>query len=1068
MAAALSALAVLAAAPAFATAPSVASVNNFPAIQGQSDPLGDITITEASPGQLSVGDVITYRFEDSAGGATLHFATAGTVSGTNGLAATVAVASSGGSLNDEMQVTITAASSGSFPGVLTLSGLTAAVDVSATTGNDKVLVSDTGGTLAGPITVSDANVISASTSHAPYATQSTPTILPTANDQSVGNVTLTEPVKDTFHTGDVITFGLRDANGSADTVGLGATPYAAGGSMTVSVGGANGGAVDQNDTAFNVNIVAQDPTNGSASTIIVSNLAVNTAEAPLGPVTLYAVITAGPDVGTVLIAPGRVAVANVGGNTTTTAAGAPTVALSTTGQPAGNVAISATAGSLQRSDTISLTLQTPGVTFTAATPPVATVTSGSLVLANATATLSGSGTVATWTVADADVNASTIAVGPIYYDVSGSPSPGQAVKLLASGEAGSAFTSQVVSNATIAATPTVGAFTTSPGSIPSENASPFTGTSITYTEASAGSTPTGSSLVLISPYATQIAAYRTTFASVPSAMTTNGNLTLGTPTVNQSAVVVATPSGSITAPAQTVAVFPVKAASTGAPSTVTFSGLSFTVGDLVPPGTLLVTGVVEASGGITSASAGNQVVDLVDTHNLGTSSATTPPIVSLTQTPPAVTNSTSATFAYSSNENNSTFACALDGTVVSLNCPSPVTLPGLSNGSHTFTVQAFNSSGYGSTTVSYTWTVNNVPPNATITGPAALGSPLVVTFSEPVDGISSSTVTFAQDPAGAPPAALPVTMTCAAQAGASGACDANTFYTKVTIQPSAQLVPGQHYTLTLNPTGVTPAISDQAGNALATVTDNFRGGLVQEENSSAASAVWATVKSASASGGSFSEAHLAGASASFAFTGTSVTWQTVTGPNQGEAYVYVDNVLKASVNNYAKTTTYKVARSITGLSGSAHVVKIVVRGVKGSTVATDTQVAVDDFMVGSAVTQESGSGVTYSWAPVSAAAATGGAYAADDLAGAKYLFSFRGTGVKWLTVLGPNMGEAAVYIDGVLKGTFNNYAAKLTYQASHSLSGLTDAPHTLQIVVLGKHTATSKGSQVAVDGFVVS
>jgi bacillopeptidase F len=228
------------------------------------------------------------------------------------------------------------------------------------------------------------------------------------------------------------------------------------------------------------------------------------------------------------------------------------------------------------------------------------------------------------------------------------------------------------------------------------------------------------------------------------------------------------------------------------------------------------------------------------------------------------------------------------------------------------------------------------------------------------------------------------------------------------------------------------------------------------------------VKSASASGGSFSEAHLAGASASFAFTGTSVTWQTVTGPNQGEAYVYVDNVLKASVNNYAKTTTYKVARSITGLSGSAHVVKIVVRGVKGSTVATDTQVAVDDFMVGSAVTQESGSGVTYSWAPVSAAAATGGAYAADDLAGAKYLFSFRGTGVKWLTVLGPNMGEAAVYIDGVLKGTFNNYAAKLTYQASHSLSGLTDAPHTLQIVVLGKHTATSKGSQVAVDGFVVS
>jgi hypothetical protein len=1056
--------------PALASNPTVAAVNNFPVVQGQSAPLGDITITEASLGQLSVGDVITYRFEDSASGATLHFSTAGTVSGTNGLAATVSVASSSASLDDEMKVTITAASSGTFPGVLTLSGLTSAIDAGAATGNDKVLVSDTGGTLATSLPVNDADVITSSTLRAPYTAQSTPTILPTASNQAVGNVTFTEPAKGFFHANDVITLSLRDANGSADTVGLGATPYAAGGSMTVSVSGANGPNVQQNDTAFLVDVVSGDPSQGSASTITISNIVVNSAEAPLGPVTLSAVVTAGPDVGTALISPGRVAVANVGGNTSTTAAGAPTLAVNTAAQPAGNVTINATAGSLQRNDTISFQLQTPGVAYNTTNPPIATVTSGSAVLANATATLSSNNTVATWTVTNPDVTASTIVVGPIYYDVSGSATAGQSVALLASGESGSAFTSQVVTNATLAASPPTGpgVFSTVPASIPSANAAPFTGAGISYTETSPGSTPAGSSLVLISPYATQIAASRTKFASIPTATTSSGNLALGAPTVNGSAVVVATSGGTITAPAQTVAIFPVTAASTGAPATVNFSGLSFGVGDLVPPGTLIVTGVVEASGGITSATGGNQVVDLIDTHNLGTSSATTPPVVSLTQTPPAITNNASAAFAYTSNEAGSTFACSLDGSVVSLNCPSPITLPGLSNGHHKFTVQAFNSSGYGSTPVSYTWTINTVAPTATVAPPATLTGPVVATFSEPVEFINSGTVTLVQTPAVGSPVAVRATMTCAAQGGASGPCIDTDFYTKVSVQSSTPLVPGQHYSLTLNPAGVSPAVSDQAGNALATLTKAFRGGLVQDQSSPAATPAWTSVSSASASGGSYTEDHLAGASASFAFAGTAVTWHTVTGPNQGEANVYVDNVLKASINNYTKTTTYKVARTITGLSSGNHVLKIVVRGLKGSTAGTDTQVAVDDFVVGSAVTGQTGAGVTYAWDLVSASPATGGKYAIDDLAGARYTFTFRGTAIKWATVLGPTMGEASVYVDGVLKGTFNNYASKVTYQASHSVSGLTDAPHTMQIVVLGKHLAPATGSQVAVDGFIVS
>ena len=1048
--------------------PVVAAVNVFPVGIGASAPAGDVSVTEGAVAQLQSGDVLTYRFEDSGGASTLHFATAGTVSGTNGLAATVALASSnvsGAPLDDEMKVTLTGTSTGSaFPGVLVLSGLTVSSDSGAAAGNDRVVVSDSVGTITTPVTVADANLLSLTTLHAPYAAQSTPTILPTANNQLVGNVAITEPVKSFFATNDVITLSLRDADGSANTVGLAAAPYAAGGSMTVGVVGANGPTVQVNDTAFKVDIVQADPSQGSASTITISNLVVNTAEAPLGPVTLSAVVTTGS--GTEYILPGRVAIANVGGNTTTTAAGAPLVALDTADQPAGNVTISATAGSLVHDDTISLQIQTTGVTFTSSALPIATVTTGSLVLDNATPTLDQAGDTATWTVATGNVTASTVVIGPVYFDVGPSATPGQPVTLLAAGEAGSAFTSQVVTNATLAQSPAVTSFSTVPASVPSVNVAPWAGAPVVYTEAALGATPVGSSIDLISPYATQISAYRTTFASLPAAATTGG-LTLGPPTVNSSALVIATAQGTITAPPQTVVSFPVTVASTS-PATVTFTGVAFTVGNLVPPGTLLVTGTVEASGGTTTSLAGNQVVDLVDTHNLGTSSATTPPHVSITEQPPAVTSLTYATFAFVADEAGSTFACALDGIVVSLACPSPLTLPGLSNGSHTFTVQAFNPSGFGSTPVSVTWVVDNTPPAAVVRPPATLAAGITVAFSMPVEFVSSATVVLDQLPAAAPAQPLGATLTCVTQAGASGPCGATTFYTKVVVQPNALLLPGQHYALVLDPVGVSPAIADQAGNALPLTTAGFRGALVQDDTTPAATIGWATGSASAASGGSYAVGHLAGAHAQFTFSGTGVTWYTATGPAQGEARVYVDNVLKATVNNYASATHFGVPRPFTGLSNARHTLTIVVLGVKGAASGTDTQIVVDDFVVGATVTQQNGPNVTYTWQRVAAAGASGGAYSVDDMTGANFRFTFRGIAVKWFTVRGPTMGSARIYVDGVLKATVNNYASAYQYSYAYTLSGLTDAVHVLTVIVLGTHTSPSTGNRVVVDGFAVT
>src|SRR5215210_6985446 len=94
-------------------APAVSAANVFPLAQGQTAPAGDLVVAESVPGQLTVGDVITFRFRDFNNAATLHLTPTPAVTGTNGLKASASVASTSGTLNDLVNVTIDASSSGS-------------------------------------------------------------------------------------------------------------------------------------------------------------------------------------------------------------------------------------------------------------------------------------------------------------------------------------------------------------------------------------------------------------------------------------------------------------------------------------------------------------------------------------------------------------------------------------------------------------------------------------------------------------------------------------------------------------------------------------------------------------------------------------------------------------------------------------------------------------------------------------------------------------------------------------------------------------------------------------------
>jgi hypothetical protein len=399
--------------------------------------------------------------------------------------------------------------------------------------------------------------------------------------------------------------------------------------------------------------------------------------------------------------------------------------------------------------------------------------------------------------------------------------------------------------------------------------------------------------------------------------------------------------------------------------------------------------------------------------------------------------------------------CAVDATPVA--CDSPVSLTGLADGVHTFSAVESDAAGNQSS-ASATWRVDTTPPSVAVTAPTTLVAPARLLFTEPVRGVSASSVVM-KTAAGA---AVATKLACRTYSGGAASCTGN-WVRRVTLTPTAALVPGEHYVVTVN--AVAAKVADLVGNAEPASSLAFRGALAQQETSVAAHAAWRRVVTTSALGGSYLVERRAGATVAWHFTGTSLTWFTMTGRSFGRAAVYVDGVRKASVSNYATSTHAKVARTVSGLRAGAHTVVIRVAGVKGSTKGTDTLVAVDGFRVGA--TTWATPSVTATWQSVAASRASGGHYVRDNLAGASVSFTFRGTGVSWLSATGPAMGKAAVYLDGTRVRTVDGYSSTARYRVARTLTGLADKRHVVKVVALGTRSTRSKGTDVVVDGWTV-
>jgi len=355
---------------------------------------------------------------------------------------------------------------------------------------------------------------------------------------------------------------------------------------------------------------------------------------------------------------------------------------------------------------------------------------------------------------------------------------------------------------------------------------------------------------------------------------------------------------------------------------------------------------------------------------------------------------------------------------------------------------------------------DRTPPVPTLAPPGGVARPVTVSFGEVVRGVTVGNLVLLRADTATPEE---TELTCRSGKGLVVDCLSGNVRT-VLVQPREPLIPGQTYRAAVNPPGTLPLIVDRSGNPAPATTVDFAAPTELEQDSAAVAYAWRTVAARDALGGSYLAERSAGAAATFAFPGRSITWYTVVGPDQGRASVWIDGERLGTFDQYAPRKEHRVARSFTGLPRGDHTIAIRVLGT-GSSASSDTLVAIDGFEAGGRriATPE----LALSWGTVRAPGASGGSVAASDGKRASVELTFRGTGIAWTTVRGPDQGRAAIYVDGALVRTVDNFASEPTFGVVRTVSGLAEGVHELRIVVLGEARGKATGTFVSVDRFSI-
>ena len=233
--------------------------------------------------------------------------------------------------------------------------------------------------------------------------------------------------------------------------------------------------------------------------------------------------------------------------------------------------------------------------------------------------------------------------------------------------------------------------------------------------------------------------------------------------------------------------------------------------------------------------------------------------------------------------------------------------------------------------------------------------------------------------------------------------------------------------------------------------------------------VWSDYAKTLASGGSYGRSSTGGASATIYFTGTRLDWTAMKGTTTGKADVYVDGVLKTTINLAAAPAAYDVNVWSTGnLSDGAHYVRIV----RSAGNATGKYVTLDAVDIWGTISAPPPSGTRYeqtnvnilkagAWTDFIKSAASGGSYGRSSTSGASATIYFTGTRLDWIAMKGTTTGTADVYVDGVFDATVVLAASTATYQVNVWSTGtLSNGAHHVDIV---RNSGSGVGKYLTLD-----
>jgi len=191
-----------------------------------------------------------------------------------------------------------------------------------------------------------------------------------------------------------------------------------------------------------------------------------------------------------------------------------------------------------------------------------------------------------------------------------------------------------------------------------------------------------------------------------------------------------------------------------------------------------------------------------------------------------------------------------------------------------------------------------------------------------------------------------------------------------------------------------------------------------------------------------------GDSASYSFTGTSVSYVTETNTDEGNVQVFLDGTLQATVNCNSTRKVQQAVWSKTGLPSGSHTLKLVKQDGQYMLVdavqvtAAQTAGAVNDTDPSLAYT-----GSSWFYNPNRGIGDYQDDVHATPTNGDSVSYPFTGTGISVITEINTDEGNVQVLLDGTLQATVSAYSAtRKVQQAVWSKSGLASGAHTLKLV----------------------